>query len=364
MHQIKPELMRRVGRLSLAALFGTVFAAAPVLVHSASAQDDGHEDGGHEDGGHEDGGHEDGGHEDGGGGPPEGRGPGGGHDDGDDDDGDDDGGDDHGDHEDDGGPPDGHGPDRDDAGVIPDNDNDNDRTAVRVMTPTALPPDSYLRIDAGLFQSAFGDPFWDPAGEDDPRVFFDFADGKGPYAAAAVGRDFGAGLHGELGLHVFGRTDAAGGWSVTDPVTPGPHADVDASVQTLALMATGYYFPLATSAPSDRVQPWLSVGGGIALNNVDDWTRTNPASEKPVRSYAGATTTDLAWSVGIGLDIASDDLFGGRPSWISVGFRHFDLGTASGGDLSDDGGQSPRMPITFDLTQQVFTIGVTFQIGG
>lgn len=338
----KPNLMRGVERLSIAGIFGTMLAILPLGMTGAFAQDDGHDDGGHDDGGHEDGGHEDGG-----GGPPDGRGPGGDHDDGDD-----------------GGPPDGRGHETDPDDDILASDSDDGLSAARAMTPSALPPGTYLRLDAGLLQSAYGDPYWDPAGEDDPRVFFDFADGQGPYVAVALGRDFGRGLHGELGVHLFGRTDAAGDWLETDPVTPGPHADIDASVQTFALMATGYFYPLAASSPSSRVQPWLSAGGGIALNNVGDWTRSNPAATVPVRTYAGDTTTDFAWSAGVGLDIGADDFFGGRPSWITVGYRYFDLGTASGGDQSDDGGQAPRTPLTFDLTQGVFSVGVTFQIGG
>ena len=58
-------------------------------------------------------------------------------------------------------------------------------------------------------------------------------------AAIVIGHDCGSGWRGEVSLNIFGKSAHEGPWSYTVPEDPGPHADLEASVRSIDLMANG-----------------------------------------------------------------------------------------------------------------------------
>ena len=138
------------------------------------------------------------------------------------------------------------------------------------------------------------------------------------------------------------------------------HADISAArVSTRGAMANVFYAPLEARGSNATFQPFIVAGLGVARNKVGDWTRTNPASGRPVRVFEGDTTTGLAWSVGVG---ASLQVTGpGRwPIIVEAAWRYYDFGNASGSavPLPGNGTGPPREPFNFEAREQVVTLGV------
>ncbi|MFN7223760.1 MAG: outer membrane protein [Paracoccaceae bacterium] len=220
---------------------------------------------------------------------------------------------------------------------------------------------TYLRFELGGARSKAGDANWLPPGyPTDPQVFFDLDMDNSAFAAVAVGHDYGAGWRAEIALNAFGRSNFAGPWSYTVPVTTGPHASMEGSVRSVALMANGYYdFDLG-----NKVKPFVTAGLGLAQNSMN-WSRIDPAGN--TRSFERSSNSSLAWSVGLGLSVDVGPIIGKAPATFEIAWRYHDLGTAKGSAQSLTGGGGgggegpggiPTAPLNFDLTQQVVSIGL------
>ncbi|MBT8455691.1 MAG: porin family protein [Rhodobacteraceae bacterium] len=217
----------------------------------------------------------------------------------------------------------------------------------------------YVRAELGFADTQTSDGFWDPPGASDPRILFDLDADSTRYGALAVGIDRMNGFRGEVALSVFGETDVSGPWVATIPATAGPHADMDGSVQSTTVMGNLYYAPLERMGRNAAFNPFVTVGLGFARNEVDAWSRTNPAASTAVRSFEGAASTEFAWSIGIG-GTWQIDRRDARPILIDAGVRYFDLGDAQGGaqPLPGSGSSSPRTPLTFGVEATVVSVGV------
>ena len=297
----------------------------PALSQNGAAlaqHDDGHEDGGHEDG-------EDGGHEGGGG---QGNGQGGGHGDGGQ-----------------------HGkPVPPEEVPIPQVAGESSDSVVRGRGN----PGNYIRLELGAAMGAAGDASWLPPGfPSDPQVYFDLDLDAAPMAAIGVGRDYGNGWRGEVSLNLFGKSDFEGPWSFTVPETPGPHASVEGSVRSVALLANGY----RDFDNGGRITPFVTLGFGVAQNRMSEWTRINPDADRTTRSFEGGSDSGLAWSVGAGVSWDVGPVLGSAPAKLDLTWRYFDLGSVTGGTepLPGSGaGGNPVEAVNFDVTDHVVALGL------
>jgi opacity protein-like surface antigen len=217
----------------------------------------------------------------------------------------------------------------------------------------------YIRLEAGRSHVDLADPNWFPPGPTDPRVFFDFANHESGFASLSYGYDWMNGFRGDVGLVFAGKVDATGPWSYTIPVDPGPHADITAaSVSTRALMGSIFYSPLEQRGVNSRIQPYLVAGLGLAQNKMSDWTRVNIASPTPVRTFAGKSSIDLAYSVGLGVAVQLTPP-GNHPVMLDIGWRYYDFGTAEGSTQSLSGaGGTPREALNVKRRDSVISLSV------
>ena len=214
---------------------------------------------------------------------------------------------------------------------------------------------NYVRIELGTTRGSAGDANWLPPGyPGDPQVFFDLDVDTGAMAAFAIGRDYGTGWRSEVALNIFGKTDFAGPWSYTVPETAGPHADMEGSVHSFALVANGYRDFDAVGA----ITPFVTAGLGLAHNTMGDWTRINPDGER--RSFQGDSDTGLAWSVGAGVSWDIGPVLGSGPAKLDLTWRYFDLGSVTGGTqrLDEGAGGTPVEALNFDVTAHVIGLGL------
>lgn len=217
---------------------------------------------------------------------------------------------------------------------------------------------NYLRLELGGVFGSAGDANWLPPGfPSDPQVFFDLDLDAAALAAIGIGRDYGNGWRGEVSLNLFGNRDFEGPWSYTVPEDPGPHASMEGSVRSVALMANGYRdFDSAGS-----MTPFVTFGLGIARNTMGDWTRINPDAGRTRRSFEGDSDTGLAWSVGAGVSWDVGPVLGSSPAKLDLSWRYFDLGSASGGTepLPGSGaGGNPVEALNFDVNDHVVALGL------
>lgn len=219
----------------------------------------------------------------------------------------------------------------------------------------------YARLEFGGAQSSLDGAYWLPPGGSDPRINFNASGDNTGLGLLAFGYDWQNGFRAEVA--VFGT--GTGGLtapceSASDGSSCSLHADIsDASVSTRGAMLNLFYAPLEARGSNDRFQPFLVAGLGFAHNDVGDWTRTNPTSDRPVRVFEGDSTSDLAWSVGIGASFQITDP-GEWPIILEVSWRHYDFGSASGSSMAvpGNGNSEPRQPFTFDTNYQAFALGV------
>jgi opacity protein-like surface antigen len=220
----------------------------------------------------------------------------------------------------------------------------------------------YVRAEIGIAIPELQDPNWLPAGfPEDPQIFFDLDADNSAAGSLALGYDWMNGFRAEGALSVFTSQDFSGDWSYTVPATTGPHASMEGSTRSVALMANGYYMPLEAMGQNRRVQPYVTAGIGFARNSMEDWTRVNPAESRPERSFEGEESTEFAWSAGFGVQMdlgrqGPDD----RPVILELGYRFFDLGETTGSTvpLPGNGDGGPLQALSFDNNQQTVTIGI------
>ena len=219
----------------------------------------------------------------------------------------------------------------------------------------------YVRLELGGSMPDPGGAFWDPPGASDPRISFDASAEDTGFGAIGVGFDWQNGLRGDLSLFGTGTSDVTAPCSsASDGSSCSTHASItDASVSTRGVMASVFYAPLEAQGSNAPFQPFVVAGLGVARNEVGDWTRENPASGRPTRTFEGDTSSGLAWSIGIG---ASYQITrpGRWPVIVEAAWRYYDFGEASGSStpLPGFGSGEPRQPFSFDHTSQVVTFGV------
>jgi opacity protein-like surface antigen len=235
---------------------------------------------------------------------------------------------------------------------------DRDTTASKPLAAPGV--DGYVRLEVGAASPDANDANWLPPGASDPRVFFDLDTDTAATGAIAIGRSFGNGWRGEAAFNIFGSSDFSGEWSYTTPADPGPHASMRGSIRSFALFANGYYdFEM-----EGGFTPFLTAGLGVARNSMDDWTRINPDAGRPTRSFSGGSDSGFAWNVGAGVAWDVGSIGGSGPAKLELGWRYFDLGSVSGSatPIDGNGSSSPREPLNFDVTDQVFSVGLRFPL--
>jgi opacity protein-like surface antigen len=199
-----------------------------------------------------------------------------------------------------------------------------------------------------------------PPGPSDPRVYFDLDFDTAATGGLAIGASFGEGWRGEAAVNVFDGSDFSGPWSYTVPADPGPHASMEGSVRSVAFFANGYYdIPM-----EGEFTPFVTAGLGYASNTMSEWTRINPDAERTSRTFGSASESDIAWNVGAGVAWDVGPVMGSGPAKLELAWRYYDLGSISGSSIPLDGSGSstPREPLNFDLTNQVFSVGLRFPL--
>lgn len=228
-------------------------------------------------------------------------------------------------------------------------------------TQAAVTYGPYVRAELGGLVPELSGANWLPPGPGDPRVFFDLDGDEAGLASIAFGFDWQNGFRGDLSITHTGDISFSGPCSSASDGSDcdlTPHADISAgSVRTTAMMVNLFYAPREAAGSNARFQPWVTGGIGLARNTVESWTRVNPASPEPVRVFGSNSQTDFAWSIGIGASWQLTEP-GERPILLDLGWRYNDFGTAEGGRFADVGGGIPRQPLNFDVTSQVFSIGI------
>ena len=219
----------------------------------------------------------------------------------------------------------------------------------------------YARLEFGVAIPSLNGAFWLPPGPADPQINFDADGSETGFGAIAIGYDWQNGVRADLSFFGTGTSDVTAPCSsASDGSGCATHADItSATVKTRGVMANVFYAPFEARGSNTVFQPFLVGGVGIARNEVGDWTRSNPAAVRPVRTFEGDTTTGLAWSIGAGASLQVTKP-GRWPVIVEATWRYYDFGSASGSatPLPGNGNSQPRQPFTFDNSDQVFTLGV------
>lgn len=239
----------------------------------------------------------------------------------------------------------------------PANAQEGSGSTARVASVTYGP---YFRIEAGMFDAAFDEAFWQ-SGAGDPLVGFDLNGGPGGFGSLAIGYDWQNGIRMEAAVLRTGEVGLSGPCSsASDGTSCSTHADITAgSFQTTAALANFYLAPLEAAGRNYIFQPFLVAGLGVAYNETGDWTRTNLASARPVRTFAGDSHVGFAWSVGVGASLQVTRP-GAWPIIVDAAWRYYDFGTATGGStvVAGGGADTPTQPLQFDAQAHVFSVGI------
>ncbi len=203
---------------------------------------------------------------------------------------------------------------------------------------------SVLATDSGYW--------WGPGGPPaDPRITFSLNDAFGVTGSAGFGYDWANGLradvsaNGLIGMQVDGTFQSA-----NDGTTVGHANDIHAPVTVLAVLANVFVEPMLLAGADSGFQPFLTGGVGLASVSTGQWTRNNPASPQPTRTWEGANQTNFAWTLGAGVSIDLQGLTGGEGK-LDLTYRYTDYGAASGGSAAVNpppAGQ-PTEPFNFRL---------------
>ncbi|MGJ8621473.1 MAG: outer membrane protein [Yoonia sp.] len=224
----------------------------------------------------------------------------------------------------------------------------------------------YVRFELGGAKHDLYDAFWLPPGQSDPQIDFDPVpdeDWRG-LAGLAVGYDWQNGFRADVSLFKTGTIGLTAPCSSATDLTPcSEHADItEASIESSGLMGNFYYARFEAQGSTAVFQPFLVGGLGFARNEMGPWTRTknedNTTGGPAVRTFEGATSSDLAWSVGLGASLQLTRP-GEWPVMLEMAYRYFDYGTVSGGeDPTGDTRSSARQGFTVDHTDQVISLAI------
>lgn len=225
----------------------------------------------------------------------------------------------------------------------------------------------YVRAELGHARNEAEGGYWDPPGMSDPRVFFDLDADNGSFGSLAFGYDWQNGWRADVAFTRFGQVSVSGPCSgASDGSSCSTHANIDsASVAATAMMANLFYAPFEAQGSNSRFQPFVVAGLGLSRNKVGAWTRVNDdlaGTEDEFRTFAGASSTELAWSLGLG---ASWQITppGRHPIIVEATWRYYDLGEAQGGAEPATSGRPPRTPLSFDSRSSVVAVAVRIPLG-
>lgn len=225
----------------------------------------------------------------------------------------------------------------------------------------------YVRFELGGARHDLSEGYWLPPGASDPRVNFKPIpkdDWRG-LAGSAVGYDWQNGFRADVSFFTTGTIGLTAPCSSVTNLTPcSEHADItDASIESSGLMGNLFYAPFEAQGSTAVLQPFVVAGLGFAHNEMGPWTRTkNPdndtVSEGTVRTFEGASSTDFAWSVGLGASLQLTRP-GEWPVIIEMAYKYYDYGTVSGGvDPIGDTRSIPREAFTLDHTARVISVAI------
>lgn len=223
-------------------------------------------------------------------------------------------------------------------------------------------PKFYVRGEIGGAKLSTRRGTWIGPGRSDPQIFHRLTKPTVLFGGFAVGAEVWRGVRLEAGyFHLF-RTRVNGRWIFTVPATAGPHANMQSRVRSNMFMANAYIHPLALAGVNWPVQPFIGGGIGVALNSMDVWTRTNPASRRPIRRFERGYKTELAWNIAAGVSLDMQRIIG-FPLTVDLTYRYVDAGDVRGSRAPYDTGNIPRLPFTFPIRAHVFTVGARMAVG-
>lgn len=212
--------------------------------------------------------------------------------------------------------------------------------------------------------------YWQSPGPGDPRITYD-VDGNATFAGfISVGKTVREGVRADFSLGVIGNQDIHADWvsppPSADPDKPNDHANMDTSVSAITGMFNVSVEPLTLAGKNGAIQPFITAGIGMANVSMDNWTRTNNATNmggdpdfRPVRTFDGNSNLNFAWSIGGGVSVDITETMK-RPAYLDLSYRYIDMGNVSGGSeaLPGNGNSVPIEPFNFDYTVHVVSVGL------
>ena len=209
--------------------------------------------------------------------------------------------------------------------------------------------------------------WWGPGGPPgDPRITFDLDANAAWTGAVALGMEIMDGVRADFSLGYFGDSDVDADWISASDGSPGPHADIDASVSAFTGMLNLFVEPLALTGNNGPLQPFVTGGIGLARVEMDEWTRTNAAVAQPIRRWSGNDEVNFAWAIGAGIAADIGTVLD-RPAFLDLTYRYSDLGNVSGGTAPTFPGpppnNSPTEPFNFDYRTHAVAIGFRMPLG-
>ena len=244
-----------------------------------------------------------------------------------------------------------------------------------VMAPVDLPSAQsakgstwYVRGELGAAWIAEDRGYWwGPGGPpDDPRITFNLDTDTAWIGAVALGMEFMDGVRADFSLGYVGESDVDADWISASDGSPGPHADIDASVSAFTGMLNLFVEPLAMAGNNGPFQPFVTGGIGFARVEMDEWTRTRAGALQPVRRWSGNEEVNFAWAIGAGIAADIGTVLN-RSAYLDLTYRYSDLGNVSGGTAPTFPGpppsNSPTEPFNFDYRTHAVTIGFRMPLG-
>lgn len=230
------------------------------------------------------------------------------------------------------------------------------------------------KIDGAYFRGELGGSmfatdmgyWWGPGGPPaDPRITFSLNDAFGVTGSAAFGYDWANGMRADISANGLVGMQVDGIFrSASDGTTAGHATDIHAPVSVFALLANIFVEPMALTGADSTVQPFLTGGLGLASVSTGQWTRNNPASPQPSRTWEGANRMNFAWTLGAGVSVDLQGLTGGQGT-LDLTYRYTDYGAASGGSsaVNPPPASQPTEPFNFRLATHAVTVGFRMPIG-
>jgi opacity protein-like surface antigen len=207
--------------------------------------------------------------------------------------------------------------------------------------------------------------WWGPGGPPpDPRITFSLNDAISLSGSVGAGYDWGNGVRVDNTIGFLTNMQVDGTFlSASDGTTLGHATDIHAPVSALTFFGNIYIEPLRLAGSDSAFQPFLTGGIGVASVSVGEWTRNNPSSPQPTRSWGGNSQLNFAWQAGGGVSIALDELMGGG-GFVDLTYRYTDLGQATGGTMpvNPPPDNSPTEPFNFHLASHAVTVGLRVPI--